>query len=98
MISKSLEEARGILDFNNEVSKFEALIRDKKLLGFQGGLGKDHAHCMELQKNPDNVDSDMRFDESIIRKIYQMAQKLCAKAGSEAPMIEIEIGVKYKGL
>merc|ERR1711892_192516 len=101
MISKGLEEARGILDFNNEVSKIEAWIRDKELLVSQGDLGKGYEHCMELQKKLDDVDSDMRVDESRIKKIYQMADKLCSEAGSEVAMIEgkkNEIGVKYKGL
>merc|ERR1711892_880048 len=101
LISKGLEEARGILDFNNEVSKIEAWIIDKELLVSQGDLGKDYEHCMELQKKLDDVDSDMRVDESRIKKIYQMADKLCSEAGSEVAMIEgkkNEIGVKYKGL
>jgi len=100
-ISKGLDEARGILDFNNEVSKIEAWIRDKELLVSQGDLGKDFEHCMELQKKLDDVDSDMRVDESRIKKINQMADKLCAEAGSEANMIEgkkKEIEVKYRGL
>merc|ERR1711892_485679 len=101
LISKGLEEARGIHDFNNEVSKIEAWVRDKELMVSQGDLGKDYEHCLELQKKLDDVDSDMRVDESRIKKIYQMADKLCSEAGSEAAMIEgkkIEIGVKYKGL
>ena len=93
--------ARGLLDFNNEVSKIEAWIRDKELLVSKGDLGKDLEHCMELQKKLDDVDSDMRVGESRIKKINQMADKLCAEAGTEANIIEgkkNEIGVKYKWL
>jgi spectrin beta len=70
-----LEEARGILDFNNEVAKIESWIRDKELMVSQGDLGKDYEHCMELQKKLDDVDSDMRVDESRIGKTFQMADK-----------------------
>jgi hypothetical protein len=74
-VCKGLEEARGILDFNNEVAKIESWIRDKELLVSQGDLGKDYEHCMELQKKLDDVDSDMRVDESRIGKIFSMADR-----------------------
>ena len=99
MISKGSKEARRILEFNNDVSKIEAWIRDDELLVSREDLVKDYEHCMELQKKLDNADSYMR--ESRIKKIYQMADKLCSEAGSEAPIIEAkkkEIGVKYRGL
>jgi len=101
MISKGLEEAKGILDFNNEVSKIEAWIRDKELLVSQGDLGKDYEHCTELQKKLDDVNSDMRVDASRIKKINQMAVKLCSEAGSETDAIEAkknEIDTKFKNL
>merc|ERR1719347_742959 len=101
LISKGLEEARGILDFNNEVSKIEAWIRDKELMVSQGDLGKDYEHCLELQKKLDDVDSDMRVDESRIKEIYQMADKLSSEAGQEADNVndkKNEIGDKYREL
>ena len=48
----------------NEVEKIEAWIRDKELMVSQGDLGKDYEHCLELQKKLDDVDGDMRVDES----------------------------------
>ena len=88
LISRGLEEAREILNFNNEVAKIEAWIRAKELLVSQGDLGKDFEHCLELQKKLDDVDSDMKVDESRILKINQMAEKLIAEAGSESGNIE----------
>ena len=88
LISRGLEEAREILNFNNEVAKIEAWIRSKELLVSQGDLGKDFEHCLELQKKLDDVDSDMKVDESRILKINQMAEKLIAEAGSESGKIE----------
>ena len=88
LISKGLEEAREILSFNNEVDKIEAWIRDKELLVSQGDLGKDYEHCLELLKKLDDVDSDMKVDESRIVKINQMAEKLIAEATTETGNVE----------
>ena len=34
-----------------------------------GDLGKDFEHCLELQKKLDDVDGDMRVDESRISEV-----------------------------
>ena len=34
-----------------------------------GDLGKDFEHCLELQKKLDDVDGDMRVDESRIAEV-----------------------------
>ena len=103
LISRGLEEARGILDFNNEVSKIEAWIREKELLVAAGDLGKDYEHCMELQKKLDDAGSGATrgVDRARIEQIFQMAGKLCAEAGSEAPAVEAkraEIESMYSAL
>ena len=95
--------SRGILDFNNEVSKVEAWIRDKELLVSQGDLGKDYEHCMELQRKLEDAGSGATrgVDDERIEQIFQMAAKLCSEAGSEAPAVEAkraEIGSKYSAL
>ena len=101
LISKGLEEARDILNFNNEADKIEAWIREKELLVSQGDLGKDYEHCLELLKKLDDVDSDMKVDESRIVKINQMADKLIADSSTENDIIEAkrnDIGSKYNKL
>ena len=101
MISKGLEEARDILNFNNEIDKIESWIRDKELLVSQADLGKDYEHCLELLKKLDDVDSDLKVDESRIVKINQMAEKLILEASSEKDIIEekrSDIGAKYNTL
>merc|ERR1719228_1695946 len=101
-ISKGLEEAMGILDFNNEVSKVEAWVRDKELLVSQGDLGKDAEHCAELQRKLEDVGSGQRgVDQDRIKEIFQMAAKLCTEAGTEAQAVEAkrdEISSKYTAL
>ena len=79
-ISKGLEEAREILNFNNEVDKVEAWIREKELLVSQGDLGKDYEHSLDLLKKLDDVDSDLKVDESIIVEINKMADRLISEA------------------
>ena len=101
LVSKGLEEARGILEFRNEIEKIEAWIRDKELMVSQGDLGKDYEHCLELQKKLDDVDGDMRVDESRISKIFGMADKLAAEAGTESNGVvekKAEIKQKWKNL
>ena len=83
LISKGLEEAREILNFNNEVDKIEAWIREKELLVSQGDLGKDYEHSLDLLKKLDDVDSDLKVDESIIVEVNKMADKLIAEAGAD---------------
>ena len=64
-------------------------------------MGKDYEHCQELQKKLDDVDSDMRVDESRIAEIYQKADKLCSEAGPEAANVrekKEEIGNKWTQL
>ena len=83
LISKGLEEAREILNFNNEVDKIEAWIREKELLVSQGDLGKDYEHSLDLLKKLDDVDSDLKVDESIFVEVNKMADKLIAEAGAD---------------
>merc|ERR1719264_2419877 len=101
LISRGLEEARGILDFNNEVSKIEAWIREKELLVSQGDLGKDYEHSLDLLKKLDDVDSDLKVDESIIVEVNKMADKLIAEAGADTKNVtdkKDNIRAKYNKL
>ena len=101
LISKGLEEAREILNFNNEVDKIEAWIREKELLVSQGDLGKDYEHSLDLLKKLDDVDSDLKVDESIIVEINKMADKLIAEAGADTNNITVKkdnIRAKYNKL
>ena len=45
LLGRGLEEAQDILDFNTQVEKAEAWIRDKELMIQQGDLGRDYEHC-----------------------------------------------------
>ncbi|XP_023313664.1 spectrin beta chain, non-erythrocytic 1 isoform X1 [Trichogramma pretiosum] len=73
---RGLEEAQDILEFNSQVEKIEAWIRDKEMMVQAGEVGKDYEHCLSLQRKLDDVDSDMRVDEERINKINQLADKL----------------------
>ncbi|XP_076644007.1 spectrin beta chain, non-erythrocytic 5 kst isoform X2 [Halictus rubicundus] len=73
---RGLEEAQDILEFNNQVEKIEAWIRDKEMMVQAGDTGKDYEHCLSLQRKLDDVDSDMRVDDSRIKTINALADKL----------------------
>jgi len=76
---KGLEEAQGILDFNNQVEKVETWIREKELLVGAGDVGRDYEHCQEIQKKLDDVNSDMRVDDQGIKHINSLAEKLLSQ-------------------
>ena len=73
---KGLEEARDILEFNNQLDKIEAWIRDKEIMIQAGDTGRDYEHCQALQRKLDDVDSDMRVDDARIKSINVLAEKL----------------------
>nr|XP_022910961.1 spectrin beta chain, non-erythrocytic 5 isoform X3 [Onthophagus taurus] len=73
---KGLEEAQDILEFNNQLDKIEAWIRDKEVMIQAGDTGKDYEHCQALQRKLDDVDSDMRVDDIKIKNINNLADKL----------------------
>ncbi|KAK9716990.1 Variant SH3 domain [Popillia japonica] len=73
---RGLEEAQDILEFNNQLDKIEAWIRDKEVMIQAGDTGRDYEHCQALQRKLDDVDSDMRVDDTRIRNINTLAEKL----------------------
>ncbi|KAF5308651.1 hypothetical protein FQR65_LT06112 [Abscondita terminalis] len=73
---KGLEEAQDILEFNNQLDKLEAWIRDKEVMVQAGDTGRDYEHCQALQRKLDDVDSDMRVDDTRIKSINFLADKL----------------------
>lgn len=79
---RGLEEAQDILEFNNQVEKIEAWIRDKEMMVQAGDTGKDYEHCLSLQRKLDDVDSDMRVDDSRIKSINTLADKLIKQVKS----------------
>lgn len=92
---RGLEEAQDILEFNNQVEKIEAWIRDKEMMVQAGDTGKDYEHCLSLQRKLDDVDSDMRVDDSRIKSINALADKLIKQVKSLARKNKINIILKY---
>ncbi|KAJ8678764.1 hypothetical protein QAD02_014551 [Eretmocerus hayati] len=80
---RGLEEAQDILDFNNQVEKIEAWIRDKEMMVQAGDIGKDYEHCLSLQRKLDDVDSDMRVDDARMKTINALADKLIKQEKDE---------------
>lgn len=80
---RGLEEAQDILEFNNQVEKIEAWIRDKEMMVQAGDTGKDYEHCLSLQRKLDDFDSDMRVDDTRIKTINSLAAKLIKQSDDD---------------
>lgn len=98
---RGLEEAQDMLDFESQVDKAEAWIRDKELMIQAGDTGEDYEHCQALRRKLDDVDSDMRVDDSRIRNINSLADKLISQGRSDTRGIQQrreELNGKWKAL
>lgn len=98
---RGLEEAQDILEFNNQVDKIEAWIRDKEMMVQAGEIGKDYEHCLALQRKLDDVDSDMRVDDARIKSIYMLADKLIRQGRSDTQSVKNvrdKLSSKWQGL
>lgn len=92
---RGLEEAQDILEFNNQVEKIEAWIRDKEMMVQAGDTGKDYEHCLSLQRKLDDVDSDMRVDDSRIKSINALADKLIKQVNKTELVIKYKVSVIF---
>lgn len=80
---KGLEEAQDILEFNNQIEKTDAWIRDKDLMVQANDTGRDLEHCNALRRKLDDVGSDMRVDDQRIKVINVLADKLVSQEKSQ---------------
>lgn len=87
---RGLEEAQDILEFNSQLDKLEAWIRDKEMMVHASDTGRDLEHCNALKRKLDDVDSDMRVDDQRIKTINVLADKLLSqeKAPNEAKNVQ----------
>uniref|UniRef100_W4VRA2 Putative karst n=1 Tax=Corethrella appendiculata TaxID=1370023 RepID=W4VRA2_9DIPT len=76
---RGLEEAQDILEFNSQLDKMEAWIRDKEMMTQASDTGRDLEHCNALRRKLDDVDSDMRVDDQRIKTINVLADKLLSQ-------------------
>lgn len=86
--SRGLEEAQDILEFNTQVEKVDAWIRDKEMMVQAGDLGKDYEHCMALHRKLDDVDSDMRVDDARFTTINRLADKIIKQGCGDNKAVE----------
>lgn len=95
---RGLEEAQDILDFNNQLEKIEAWIRDKEIMIQAGDTGRDYEHCQELQRKLDDVDSDMRVDDTRVKNINSLADKLISKGYNDVQQRRNNFVEKWQNL
>lgn len=74
---KGLEEAQDILEFNNQLDKMEAWIRDKEIMVQASDPGRDLEHCNALRRKLDDTSSGV--DEHRIKSINALADKLISQ-------------------
>ncbi|XP_050686605.1 spectrin alpha chain-like [Eriocheir sinensis] len=86
--SRGLEEAQDILEFNTQIEKVDAWIRDKEMMVQVGDLGKDYEHCMALHRKLDDVDSDMRVDDARFTNINKLADKIIKQGCSDNKAVQ----------
>uniref|UniRef100_A0A182F9J7 Spectrin beta chain, non-erythrocytic 5 n=1 Tax=Anopheles albimanus TaxID=7167 RepID=A0A182F9J7_ANOAL len=86
--SRGLKEAQDILEFNTQLDKLEAWIRDKEMMIHAGDTGRDLEHCNALRRKLDDVDSDMRVDDQRIKNINQLADKLVSQDQVEGKNVQ----------
>lgn len=53
-----------------------------------GDMGKDYEHCLALQRKLDDVDSDMRVDDSRMKSINALADKLIRQGRSDTRIVQ----------
>lgn len=53
-----------------------------------GDMGRDYEHCLALQRKLDDVDSDMRVDDSRIKAINSLADKLIRQGRSDTRSVQ----------
>lgn len=53
-----------------------------------GEMGRDYEHCLALQRKLDDVDSDMRVDDSRIRGINTLADKLIRQGRTDTRVVQ----------
>lgn len=76
----ALDEAKDMVGFQNECDRVEKWMREKDQMLSAEDLGKDLEHCLSIQRKLDDVGSDMKFDETQIKSVNVLADKL-SKSG-----------------
>ena len=53
-----------------------------------GDTGHDYQHCLALQRKLDDVDSDMRMDDSRVKSIRTLADRLILQGRSDTRSVQ----------
>ena len=53
-----------------------------------GDTGRDYEHCLALQRKLDDVDSDMRVDDSRVKSIRTLADRLIRQGRSDTQSVQ----------
>ena len=68
------EEAKDILEFNDQLGQVEEWLKEKELMLQNGDTGRDHEHCTLLCKRADEAISP--HNEQKLQQVIQMGDKL----------------------
>ncbi|XP_022090941.1 spectrin beta chain, non-erythrocytic 5-like isoform X2 [Acanthaster planci] len=88
--SQQLDEVKDLLEFNRQAEKVESWIKEKELMVLASDCGRDYEHCFELQKKLDDLGADMSVDESVVKQLSLVGEKLIhqAQAAGEGTVIK----------
>lgn len=82
---KEFEEAKDILEFNDELEKLEEWLKDKELMIQNGDVGRDYEHCIILLKKADDTTSPIHEDK--LKKLIDMGNKLVRLGRTDQEMV-----------
>lgn len=75
----------AFLDVCKDLSSFFLL---QEMMVQAGDTGRDYEHCLALQRKLDDVDSDMRVDDSRVKSIRTLADKLIRQGRSDTRSVQ----------
>jgi spectrin beta len=83
--AKEFEEAKDILEFNDQLERLEEWLKEKELMLQNGDTGKDYEHCMSLIKKVEEAVSPQ--NEQKLQEVLQMGDKLVRMGRTERDLV-----------
>jgi spectrin beta len=80
--AKEFDEAKDLLEFNDQLEQLELWLKDKELMIQNGDTGRDYEHCVSLMKRADEAISPI-YEEKL-HSVLAMGDKLAhGRTGAE---------------
>ncbi len=83
--AKELEEAKDILEFNDEIDQIDQWLKKKELLVSSSDTGRDFEHCVQLIRKADETNSDV--NEERLKRLFAMGDRLVKLGRTERAVV-----------